>query len=57
MVCGRKIAVGLPHQIFNAIYDCYPKMWDALVYGDEQQCSSFWEAVKDGPQFKSYDFS
>ena len=43
----------LPHELFAAIYHHYPVMFDKLVYGSAEICSSFWHAVAGGEQFRS----
>ena len=36
----------LPHELFSAIFLYYPRVFDGLFYGGEDNCRRFWNAVK-----------
>ena len=50
----RQVPMLLPHTLFACIYEHYPEMWQRIVYGSQEKCKNFWNAVKDSPQFLSH---
>ena len=53
----RQVPLLLPHQVFGAIYQHYPAIWQQIVYGSQAKCKEFWSAVRPSPQFQSHKVS
>ena len=50
---AKNVAMILPHELFSAIYHCYPGMWTKMIYGSEATCKNFWGAVSDSEHYRS----
>jgi len=44
----------LPHELFSAIYHCYPKAWNNFIYPGAETCKKFWRQVQGGMHFLSH---
>ncbi len=49
---SRNVAMILPHELFPAIYHCYPGMWKNMIYGSVDTCREFWRAVSGSEHFR-----
>ena len=47
----------LPHELFSAIYNHYPKMWKECICPSAETCLRFWSCVRGGLQFAQHPVS
>ena len=52
--CQKPMHMLLPHELFAAIWNHYPSMFEAVLYGSEQICRRFWMGVRDGLHFRNH---